>query len=182
MKTLGKLFYIILFLLTAAILTCVILFSWYKINAALYAMLGLFPVYVFFLVVSLKRAKKEGKALTEEDKLFAELIAQEEAKSVFLACYCKTNKLNKPDKLKRLFYAELYDTDRLENVLPLFAQTEESPLCLGKFALTFSQLAHIKNKTVYADGGLYAAIEKNPLYLKLLAENRFTAVGEKELL
>lgn len=172
MKSLGKLFYLILFVLTAAILTCVILWTWMKIDAALYTMLALFAVYVAFLVFSLTHAKKTGKSLTEDEKLFSDYLMREEVKSVFLACYCKAEKLQNPNKNKRLFYAELYASDKLSEVQNLFAE-EDNPLCMARFALSLSQLKQIRNKTVFINEELFSAIQNNELYKKLVNENNF---------
>ena len=186
MKKLGSWFYIVLATLTVGVLGALAVWLSTENDLFLYLMLGLFPVYVAFLVLSMvlngKREKKRG----EEKSAFL-LLAREEAVKVVYVTYLGGERgVRKPSKRKKDYLVEFYTGAVDENLLKKhlwfgLSDADEQKLgrCrTGETYAPFPFLCEISGKTVLIQARFFEAAKDSPLFAKLFADNEIVLYGE----
>lgn len=179
MKHLGVLFYSILALLTAAIIGVFSAWSFTKNDVFLLVMLGLFAVYIVFLVLALRENKKRAKGISEETLQMRELLSQEHVKTVFFSVYSMKRAL-KPAAGTHDYYIELHASENAEEltahyagILPEEKSAEIEQNCIGEYAVSFAVISSIRGKKIVCEKSLYAGIKDLPEYEHFIKQNKF---------
>lgn len=181
MKSLKKIYYVILAILTVAVLGCLIVWSWTKIDGFLYAMCALFAVYLGYFIFLVSRAKREKSGETESKQL----TVPESAKTLFLSPYRKLKAGNTYGK-RKIFYIGEFGENTADLVATYYdgsATYEDSErfqaVRMDEITMSFAQLTAVRGKTVVTDCDTYEYL-KATCVGKFLKENEFVRYDEKK--
>ena len=178
------LYVIVLLVLAGAVITLLSLWFLYEEMVYLYAMLGVFGVYVVFLVVTFLLS--DGLSKKERQKRELLKAALERECLVYAAYFGGEGHVKRPARRKREYLLEVFETEADKEALKKhlwfgLPEQEERKLALykrfeGKFA--YSALALIEHKTVYLAAGFYEAAKDAPAFAEFLSSNQIVLYGD----
>lgn len=188
MKRLGKTFYILLGILTAAVLGLLFAFFYTKKDLFLYLTLGVFVLYLFHLVYHLV---KSGRTIKKRDELLSSLVVllgSEEAEVVYVTYLGGERGALRPSKTKKDYLVEVYrravDISLLKKHLWFDLPEEEekklSKQLVGSVEIPYPFLEKISKKTVLIQEGFYDVVKDSPLFAKFFSENKIVLYGETQ--
>lgn len=180
-KSLGKTFYIVLAVLTVAVLAMVIIYINYKETFALVGMIVGFVLYVAWLVVyGLINNRRANKYARDYNDFFT--LLSENGETLFLSCYCSVDKLSVAEGKKKKFYIEVY-SERNGATIAAYckanpeggttSESGEQKSFLASFSFPYTVLEHISGVNVVLEKAVYNALAASPLYKNFLAQNTF---------
>lgn len=186
MRKLGAIFYIILLLLTAAVL--VLLSLWIKTREpiCLYLMLVAFAVYLFHLVYSLLRSGRNFKKSALLRSSYLSLLNSTETKIVYITYLGNERRVRKPSKSRKDYLVEFYcggvDCEKLKRHLwydlPQKDENELKRSLIGGMDIPYSLLSDISNKKVLLQARFFEAATGSPNFSDFLSSNEITLYGE----
>ena len=178
------LYVIVLLVLAGAVITLLSLWFLYEEMVYLYAMLGVFGVYVVFLVVTFLLSDGLSKKERQKRELLKAALGGECL--VYCAYFGGEGHVKRPSKRKKEYLVEVYETEADGEALKKhlwfgLPEQEERKLALykrfeGKFA--YSALALIEHKTVYLAAGFYEAAKDAPAFAEFLSSNQIVLYGD----
>lgn len=186
MKKLDALFFVLLGLLTLAML--VMLALWVRTKHIIYLcfLLGIFVVYTFFIVYTLLRDGKDLRAGSPFRSRFLMLLGHVDSKIVFLAFLGNEKRALKPSPLRKDYLIEFYepqtDLEKLKkHVWFGLSEADETILknsFIGGMDVPFSFLADIRDRTVLIPNNFLQAVKENPLFFDFLNSNELVPYGD----
>lgn len=182
----GKLFYIVLLLLTAALLALLGFWAGTKRELYLYLMIGVVPLYLFHLVFHLIRTDKDYKKRDALKSAFATVAREERAAVVYLTYLGNERRVKKPSQTKKdyliEFYAEGVDLSLLKRHLWFDLKNEEEEAIarfrLGSMDAPYPFLEEIEGKTLLVQSEFYRAAEGLTAFERLFSKNKTILYGE----
>lgn len=183
---LGAPFYIILAVLTVAVLGLLAVWAWTKRNVFLYVALGIFPLYLIHLIYHLATAGKRAEREKERRSAFLTLARDPAARLVHLTYLGGERRIYKPSSSKKDYRVEFYtggaDEDALKRHLWFdLPEEEEARLKLflvGSAEIAYPFLADISGKRVYAQAAFVELAKGNPYFVEFFKANEVASYGE----
>ncbi len=183
---LGKTFYIVLLLLTAALLAFLSVWALTGNDLFLYLLLGVVPLYVLHLVFHLVKADKDYKKQDELKSAFFSLAREEQAEIVYLTYLGDEKHLLKPSPRKREYLIEFYtravDLALLKRHLWFgLSEEEEERLIkcrLGSMEIPYPLLEEVRGRTVLVQSALFRAAKDSPLFSPFFSGNTILLYDE----
>lgn len=186
MKKLDALFFVLLGLLTLAML--IMLALWVRTKHVIYLcfLLGIFAVYTSFIVFTLLRDGKDLRAGGPFRSKFLMLLNHIDSKVVFVAFLGNEKRTLKPSPLRKDYLIEFYEPQtNLEKLKKHvwfgLSEAEETQLknsFIGGMDIPYSFLADIRERTVLIPNNFLQAVKENPLFSDFLSANELVPYGD----
>ena len=185
-RKLGKLFYIILIILTAAMLALLGVWAGTGKDLFLYLLIGIFPLYLFHLVFHLVRTDKDYKKRDAQKSEFLAVARDENAGVVYITYLGNERGLKKPSRTKKDYLVEFYtpavDIALLKRHLwfDLSEEDEEKLIRhrVGQLEVPFPFLEEITGRKVLVQAAFYHAAQGLPPYQTLFLKNEVVLYDE----
>ena len=186
MKKLGALFYIVLGLLTIAVLVSLSLWIRFKSPFYLYFMLAAFAVYLFHLVFNLIRNDIEYRQGEIQRSSFLMLSQNIEAQIVYITYLGNEKRVQKPARYRKDYLIEFYSPDvKIDQLkkhlwydLPEEEEKELLHSFIGGMDVPYPLLADISQKTVLLQAMFYEEAKDLPLFSDFFERNKIILYGE----
>ena len=186
MKKLGALFYIILGLLTVAVLVTLSLWIRTMNPIYFYLLLASFVVYVFHLVFHFVRTGKEFKKDEVLRSSFLLLSQSIEVKVVYITYLGNKKHIEKPSKYRKDYLIEFYSADvdistlkkHLWFELPAADENKLKLSLIGDMDIPYSFLDDISGKTVLVQAYFFETTQNSPLFKTFFEKNKIVLYGE----
>lgn len=185
-KKFGKWFYVIMLAITVAILALLGVWAWTKNNLYLYLLLGLCPIYVLHIVLSIVlTGRYADRAQAARSELLA-VALDPTAEIVYLTYLGGERRVKRPSRRKKDYLAEFYtrgaDVELLKRHLWFdLSEREEEELLrhrLGQLEIAYPLLSEIKGKKVLVQSAFYDTAKDLPQFSALFGENQIILYGE----
>lgn len=185
-RKLSGAFYVILLLLTAAIMAFLAVWAVTKNDLFLYLMLALFPLYLFHLIFHLVKTDKDYKKQEAEKSEFLTVAREEAARVVYITYLGDERHIRKPSRTKKDYLIEFYtkevEIDLLKRHLWFdLGEREEERLIrcrIGSMEVPYSFLQELSGRTLLVQAQFFFAAEHSPLFAQLLSGNEIILYGE----
>ena len=179
------LFVIVLLAFAVAILALLTLWFIYKNTAFLYAMLGVFGVYIVCLVVGLSLMGKREKKAEKTEKLLKAALSEGPC-LVYLAYFGGERHVKKPSQQKQEYLLEIYEPQAKDESLKKhlwfgLSEKEEHELTVFKRYETraaYPTLSLLEGQTVYVAAGFFEAAKDSPAFREFFNKNHIVIYGD----
>ncbi len=185
-RKLGKLFYIILIVLTAAMLALLGVWAGTGKDLFLYLLIGIFPLYLFHLVFHLVRTDKDYKKRDAQKSEFLAAARDENAAVVYITYLGNEKRVKKPSNTKKDYFVEFYtpavDLALLKRHLwfDLSEEDEEKLIRyrVGQLEVPFPFLEELTGRKLLVQAAFYNAAKDLPEFQTLLCKNEVLLYDE----
>lgn len=185
MKKLGILFFILLAVLTFAVLGCLTAWLWTKNDVLLYVTVGLFPVYLFHLVFGLMHGNKKAKRDAAEERSFR-LLSERDDAVVYVTYLGGKRGVLHPSRTKKDYLTEFYDEQvdlsllkrHLWFDLPEEREKELQTHMIGGAKVPYPRLAELKNRRILVQIAFFDAAKDAPAFEQFFRDNEIMTYGE----
>lgn len=169
-----KFIYVLLIIMTFAVLASIGVWGTTQNTIALIVMLSLFGAFLIVFLLSLLLGKRnEKKANDPIVKEFTESVQSDFTKTVFLSAYCTQARIRKPKRNQKDFYVALYTLSDAERLKEKYAKDEEDGAegFLATYDVPYDALSAIEEKHLVIGKSFYELLLDCPLYTDLLQKN-----------
>lgn len=187
MKKLGALFYIILLILTAAVL--VLLALWLRTENYLFffLMLAAFAAYLFHLIFHLAKIGKSNRKQKDLEKNLLSLLESSLSAVVYITYLGPLKRVRTPSKTKPDFLVEFYtkdvDCEKLKRHLWFDLSIEDETLLkqrlIGGLSIPYPLLARFTHKKIFIQRAFLEEAQNSPSFSNFLSQNEFIPYGEE---
>lgn len=185
-RKLGKLFYIILIALTAAMLALLGVWAATKKLLFLYILIGIFPLYLFHLVFHLVRTDKDYKKRDAKKSEFLAVARDANAGVVYITYLGNEKRVKKPSPTKKDYLVEFYtpavDLSLLKRHLwfDLPEKDEETLIRfrIGQLETPFPFLEELTGRKLLVQAAFYNVAKDLPHFQTLLNKNEVLLYDE----
>lgn len=188
MKKLSAFFYILLAVLSVAVLLTLSLWLWLKEIWLLILMCALFAVYLAHLCIGLTRGKRQTATENSVRNSLKTLCANGNVTTVYLVYYGNERRISSPSPVKRDYFLECYPDveDELLQKHLWYGLDEENEgkldlLCIYSNRVSAAVLSEIKGMKLYLPKPFFEkAVNSNNTVIKnLLKENTPVCYGKE---
>ncbi len=181
----SALFVTILLAFAIAVLTLLALWFVYQNASILYALIGVFGVYLVYLVIGLSLIGGRQKKAEKTEKLLKAALSEGPC-LVYLAYFGGERHIKKPSPHRREYLIEIFEPQAKDESLKKhlwfgLSEREEHELAVFKryeAKAAYPALALLEGQTVYVAAGFFDAAKDAPSFREFFNKNHIVIYGD----